>query len=255
VNDDQLLRYSRQLFLPDIDVAGQEKLLSAQVLIIGLGGLGSPVALYLAAAGVGALIFNDDDIVDITNLQRQVLYTSADIKKSKVIAAKTQCLAINPDIEINTYNKRLSFEELVDVAKTVDIIIDGSDNFETRYRVNQVAVKLEKALMSGAAIGWDGQWALYQGYLADAPCYACVFPSTAPVEELRCSETGVVGPVVGAIGIMQSLAVLQYLLKLSPMSSILHQFDGKQLQWRQTTIQKDSKCLVCGSRYPMDRKR
>ena len=205
LTDNQLLRYSRHIFLPEIDVAGQEKILNTKVLIIGAGGLGSAVSYYLAASGIGTLYISDHDTVELSNLQRQIVHRMSDIGKLKAESARDNLLALNPDIKVipvSGLSDQLSqdFQEAITVA---DIIIDASDNFATRYQVNALCLKYQKPLISGSSIAWQGQVAIFPLHLKDSACYACLYPeqNAATEQQAQCSATGVVSPLVGIIGV------------------------------------------------------
>jgi len=246
LSDQQLLRYSRQIMLGDIDVEGQEKLLNSKVLIVGLGGLGSPVALYLAAAGVGELILLDDDAVDLSNLQRQIIHDQAGIGLAKVASAAMRIEAINPDIKVQQIGKRLLKEQLAEQITGVDLVVDCTDNFATRYLINELCVVAAKPLVSGAAIRMEGQLLTVDPSVAGSPCYQCLYPRQEEVEELSCSEAGVLAPLVGVIGSMQALEVLKVLLEVGdPLVGRLMIFDAKSMQWQSLKLKADSNCPVC----------
>ena len=208
MNDEQLLRYSRQIMLPDVDVAGQDKLLNARVLIIGLGGLGSPVSMYLAAAGVGHLVLADFDEVDITNLQRQIAHSGADVGRPKVDSARDTLLAFNPDIQVTAINQALEGEELSEQVRLADAVVDCTDNFAIRFALNEACVAHKTPLISGAAIRLEGQVAVYDSRNEDSPCYRCLYQE-GDEESLTCSESGVIAPLVGMIGATQALETMK----------------------------------------------
>ncbi|WP_455374791.1 HesA/MoeB/ThiF family protein [Kaarinaea lacus] len=245
MDDEQLLRYSRQIMLPAIDVEGQSKLLSSTVLIIGLGGLGSPVAMYLASAGVGKLILCDDDKVDLSNLQRQIAHHTADIGIPKTQSAKNTLLALNPDICVETHEKRLGRDELVEQVKSCDVVVDASDNFETRFLLNEVCVELRKPLVSGAAIRMEGQVTVFSNKSPQDPCYRCLYRDQGEIAE-SCSESGVLSPIVGLIGSIQALETLKLLTNVGDtLNGRLLVFDGATMEVREIRLKKDPKCPVC----------
>ena len=245
MNDDQLLRYSRQIMLPAIDIEGQSKLLSSTVLVVGLGGLGSPVAMYLASAGVGKLILCDDDVVDLSNLQRQIIHHTADIGTPKTLSARKTLLALNPDVSVETVEKRLNPTELQQYAGNCDVVVDASDNFETRFLLNEVCVNLGKPLVSGAAIRMEGQITVFSNKTPQDPCYRCLYRESGDTNEL-CSESGVFAPIVGIIGSIQALETLKILTNMgNTLSGRLLILDGSTLEWREIRLKKDPNCPVC----------
>lgn len=247
MNDDQLLRYSRQIMLPQMGFEGQQALADASVLIIGLGGLGSPAALYLASAGVGQLTLVDDDSVELSNLQRQIIHHHHNIGERKVASAKSNLLAINPDIDIVTIDQRLDEAALAEQVQRADIILDASDNFATRFNINRACVKYKKPLVSGAAIQFEGQISVFDSRDNHCPCYSCLYPEQG--EDVQtCSESGVLAPVVGVIGSMQALEAIKLICKIGePLYGRLLLFDALSLQWRSMNFKKDPHCLVCGT--------
>ena len=246
MNDEQLLRYSRQIMLPQIDVAGQQKLLGSTALIIGMGGLGSPVALYLAAAGVGHLMLVDFDDVELSNLQRQILHTSNDIGKAKVDSAYQTLVSINPDIKITPINKQLDKAALMGYVKQSDIVIDGTDNFTTRFTVNETCVASKTPLVSGAAIRMEGQLTVFMNDGKGA-CYRCLYQDESEAE-LRCSENGVLAPVVGVIGSLQAVEAIKILTGIGEtLNNRLLVMDALHMDLRILKLKKDPACPVCGS--------
>jgi molybdopterin-synthase adenylyltransferase len=247
MEDNQLLRYSRQILLPQIDIAGQQKLLSARALIIGLGGLGSPAALYLCAAGIGLLALNDFDTVDLSNLQRQVLHDTASIGLSKVESAQKQLHDLNPDTQIVALNRRLETEELLEQVKLADIVLDCSDNFATRFAVNAACVKTATPLISGAVIRFEGHIAVFTPGTNDSPCYNCLYHKDGEQEE-SCARNGIVAPLPGIIGSMQALEAIKSLLGIgrSPVGKLLI-FDALNSEWHQLALRRDPACPCCGS--------
>ncbi len=245
MNDNDLLRYSRQIMLSDIDVEGQEKLLASSVLIVGLGGLGSPVALYLAAAGVGHLQLADFDTVDLSNLQRQIIHDSSDIDISKVLSAEEKISRINPSVRVTAHNKKLVGTDLDEVIKRVDLVIDCSDNFSTRFAINQSCVNTRTPLVSGAAIRLEGQVTVFDSRKEDSPCYRCLYEEIDD-SNLSCSENGVLAPLVGIIGSMQAVEAMKILCGFgSPLIGRLQILDAKTMSWRELKLKKDPACPSC----------
>jgi adenylyltransferase/sulfurtransferase len=245
-SDDELDRYARQLILKQIGGAGQQALSRARVALVGLGGLGCPAALYLAGAGIGTLTLIDDDIVSLSNLPRQILYTSADIGAPKVEAAARALTAHNPHVEINAHNARLSAES-ADRLAGHDLILDGSDSFATRLAVNAAAVRLHIPLVSGAIGPFDGQFGLFEGHRADAPCYQCLIGAAQDRPGQSCAEQGVLGPVAGLIGSLMAFEAIRALTGFgTPARGALTIFDGLSGQSRRLTLPKDPACPICG---------
>ncbi len=248
MNDDQLLRYSRHILLDDIGIEGQQRLLAAHALVIGAGGLGSPVALYLGTAGVGRITLVDDDTVDLTNLQRQIAHGVSRIGQPKAASARQSILAINPDVEVTALQQRADETLLDRLAPQADVVLDCSDNFRTRQAVNRACVVHRRPLVSGAAVGFDGQLAVYDTRVADAPCYACVFPPEATVEEINCATMGVFAPLVGIIGSMQAAEALKLLAGVGrPLAGRLQLLDARAMEWSQITLQRSLDCTVCAA--------
>ena len=245
MNDEQLLRYSRQIMLPSIDVEGQAKLLASRVLIIGVGGLGSPVAMYLAAAGVGRIILCDDDKVDLSNLQRQIAHRTSDIGIAKTQSAKNTLLALNPEISVDTIEKRLTRSELLEQVNSCDVVVDASDNFETRFLLNEVCVETHKPLVSGAAIRMEGQITVFSNKTPQDPCYRCLYRNEGELTE-TCSESGVLAPIVGIVGSIQALETLKLLANVGKLlSGRLLIIDGNTMEWREIRLKKDPECPIC----------
>jgi molybdopterin/thiamine biosynthesis adenylyltransferase len=248
VDDQQLLRYSRQILLPQIDIAGQQRLLDSRVLIVGLGGLGAPVALYLAAAGVGTLVLADHDQVDLTNLQRQIIHHTADIGRAKVDSAADHLLALNPQIQIRRLEEALADSALQDAVTGVDLVLDCSDNFATRQAVNAACVAFNKPLVSGAAIRLEGQLSVFDPRIADSPCYQCLY-GNGDDQTLSCSEAGVIGPLVGLVGSLQALEALKLLADFGePLVGRLLLIDALTSRFREMRIRRDPACSCCGAR-------
>jgi len=242
VNDQQLLRYSRHILLADVDIDGQEKILASKILIIGLGGLGSPVAMYLAAAGVGELMLADFDRVDESNLQRQIIHTQAAIGQAKVASARRSLLQINPGLNVEAIDQRLDAASIGVYVAKADVVIDCSDRLGTRLMVNKACVKAGTPLVSGAAIGWEGQLAVFNLAEPAGPCYACVYQNAD--DSLRCAEAGVLSPLVGVVGSMQALEALKVVLGLAQDTQLLL-YDAKRLQWQSLAVKKNPSCLHC----------
>ncbi|WP_145520897.1 HesA/MoeB/ThiF family protein [Yersinia mollaretii] len=245
LSDQDFLRYSRQLLLEDLGPEGQQKLKQASVLIVGLGGLGSPAALYLAAAGVGKLWLADDDALEISNLQRQVLYRTADMGQNKAKLAQRHLQSLNPQIEAITLDQRLAGSILTEAVAAVDLVLDCCDNMETRHQVNAACVLAGKPLISGSAVGFSGQLLIIEPPYAHG-CYACLYPSKE-TQQRNCRTAGVLGPVVGVIGTLQALEAIKMLAGLpSALSGKLRLFDGKQQSWSTLQLSKASHCPACG---------
>lgn len=247
MDDAQLLRYSRQIMLPQLDIEGQETLLAARALIVGAGGLGSPAAMYLAAAGVGQLVIADHDVVELSNLQRQLLHHDKDIGRNKAASAHDTLATINPDIKIIPIPQKLHDEQLDDEVRLADVVLDCSDNFATRFAVNAACVKNRTPLVSGAAIRMEGQVAVFDSRQADSPCYHCLYKDGEEADQ-TCSENGVLSPVVGIIGSLQALEALKVILSLGEtLTGRLLAFDGLTLEWRTLKLQQDPACKTCNS--------
>lgn len=249
MNDNQLLRYSRHILLDQIGIEGQQKILAAHALIIGAGGLGSPAALYLASAGIGKITIVDDDEVDLTNLQRQILHTTERVGKDKVDSAKISLQQINPDVEVVALKERLKGQRLQELVRSASVVLDCSDNFKTRHAVNAACVEFSVPLVSGAAISFDGQLSVFDTRHSDAPCYACLFPPDQDVEEVRCSTMGVFSPLVGIIGTMQAAEALKLVMNLGQsVSGRLLLLDAMQMEWTCIGVSKNHECAVCGAK-------
>ena len=249
MNDNQLLRYSRHILLPQIGYEGQEKLVNSSALIVGAGGLGAPVALYLAAGGVGQLTICDFDAVDLTNLQRQVIHTTQSVGINKAISAQQTIAAINPEVHVQTICRKSSEAEFTELVATADVIIDCSDNFQTRYLLNSICVRLRKPLVSGAAIGFEGQVTVFDLRNDDSPCYHCLFPDMGAEEAMRCAENGVFAPLVGMIGTTQAAEAMKLLLGLGEsLQGRLLLLDVQAMEWRSIRLSRDPSCTVCASR-------
>jgi molybdopterin/thiamine biosynthesis adenylyltransferase len=251
MNDDQLLRYSRHVLLDDIGIEGQQRLLASHALIIGAGGLGSPVALYLATAGVGRLTIIDHDTVDLTNLQRQIAHNLSRVGQPKADSARQSIAAINPDVQVRSLRQRADAARLEGWVAEADIVLDCSDNFATRHAVNGACVRARKPLVSGAAIGFDGQISVYDSRgEADraTPCYACLFPPDQAFEETACSTMGVFAPLVGIIGTMQAAEALKLLAGVGQsLAGRLLMLDARSMRWDEVRLARQPDCPVCGN--------
>jgi adenylyltransferase/sulfurtransferase len=247
MDDRQLLRYSRHILLPQIGIEGQEKLRRARVLIIGLGGLGSPAAMYLAASGVGQLVLTDPDQVDLTNLQRQIVHTTDAVGEPKVASAARTLRALNPEVTLTLLERRLDEPELSEQARLADVVVDGSDNFETRFAVNRACVAARKPLVSGAVVRFEGQVAVFRPDLPDGSCYRCLYhESDEPPEP--CAQFGVLAPAAGIIGAIQAAETLKLLLGLGgTLSGRLLAFDALAMEWRELRLKRDLACPACGT--------
>ncbi len=246
MNDNQLLRYSRHILLPQIEYAGQEKLTKSHALIVGAGGLGAPVALYLAASGVGKLTICDFDTVDLTNLQRQIIHTTQSVGINKAVSAQQTIYEINPEVNVQTIQQKSTEAEFTKLAAEADVIIDCSDNFATRYALNRVCLALKKPLVSGAAVQFEGQITVYDFRHESSPCYHCLFPDTGTDQELRCAENGVFAPLVGMIGTTQAAEALKLILNIGEsLQSRLLLLDALSMEWRTIKFARDPKCAVC----------
>ena len=247
MNDDQLLRYSRHILLTEMGIEGQEKLLAAHALVIGAGGLGSPAAMYLASGGVGRITLADGDSVDLTNLQRQILHTTAAVGRAKAYSGKDTLAELNPEIEVAAIPERLEGERLARIVASADIVLDCSDNFATRHAVNRACVKYRKPLVSGAGVRFDGQVSVFDLRQGDAPCYNCLFPEDTETEETRCAVMGVFAPLTGIIGAVQAAETLKLLAGAGEsLNGRLLLFDCLRTEWRSIRLTKDPACKVCG---------
>ena len=246
MNDHELLRYSKQIMLPQIDIEGQQKINDSTILIIGMGGLGSPTALYLAAAGVGHIVIADFDQVELSNLQRQIIHNTSDIGDDKVNSAKTKLLELNPNITVTIVNEIMHSDNLASLIKNVDIVLDGTDNFESRFEINKACVECHKPLISAAVIRFEGQLSVFKGYEVDQPCYQCLYSEEGGSRE-SCVESGVLAPVAGLVGTMQALQAIKVLLGIGEqLCGELLLIDGLDLSFRKVKIAKDSECPICG---------
>ncbi len=250
MNDAQLLRYSRHILLDDLGIEGQERLLGSHALVIGAGGLGSPVALYLGSAGVGRITLVDHDTVDATNLQRQIAHTLDRIGVPKAESARTAIAAINPDPKVTALLQRADAALLDQLLPTADVVLDCTDNFSTRHAINRACVRHRKPLVSGAAIRMDGQLSVYDPREAASPCYACVFPEDSGVEEVRCATMGVFAPLVGIVGTLQAAEALKLLAGLgSRLVGQLMMIDGRDMAFNSIGLPRNPQCRVCGAQH------
>jgi molybdopterin/thiamine biosynthesis adenylyltransferase len=255
LSDAQLLRYSRQIFLPEIDEAGQRRLARARVLVLGLGGLGSPVATYLAAAGVGTLVLSDPDLVDVSNLHRQILHRTATVGMPKTESARATLSALNPEVELVTHARRLTGDDLLDAVREADLVVDGTDNFESRFELNLACVTLRRPLVYGAVVGMEGQASVFRNDQDDSPCYACLYQDTAGHPDgtrsasswENCTGQGVLGPVAGLVGCIQATEALKLLLGLeSGLLGRLLLIDARSMEFHRFRLRKDPACPACG---------
>ena len=246
MNDNQLLRYSRQIMLPQCDIEGQQKLLTSKVLIVGAGGLGSPASMYLAAAGIGHITIYDNDVVELSNLQRQIAHNTPDIGLDKVISTQQSLKNLNPDVEVIAVNQKLTGETLDAEVLAADIVLDCSDNFATRFAINQACVNHQTPLVSGAAIRFEGQVSVFSPGKNDSPCYNCLYSSDG--EELQtCSTNGVIAPITGIIGSIQALEAIKLIISAGePLIGKLLLLDGLTMEWRTMKLKKNLNCPTCG---------
>ena len=251
MNDDQLLRYSRHILLDDIGIEGQHRLLEARALIVGAGGLGSPVALFLASAGVGRITLVDFDTVDLTNLQRQIAHATARVGHPKVASAATAMAALNPEVQVVALQERVDAARLSTLVTDADVVIDCSDNFATRHAVNAACVAHAKPLVSGAAVGFDGQISVYDTRDGTQPCYACIFPPEATQVDAHCATMGVFAPLVGIIGSLQAAEALKLLAGVgTSLAGRLQMLDARTMEWSEIRLSRTEECAVCGASSP-----
>ena len=246
MTDDQLLRYSRHILLDEMGIEGQEKVLNAHALIIGAGGLGSPAALYLASAGVGRITLVDDDVVDLTNLQRQIAHTTARVGLPKVASAATAMQAINPEVHVSALQMRADDAALDRLVQDASVVLDCSDNYATRHAINAACVRHRRPLVAGAAIRFDAQITVVDPRDDACPCYACVFPPDADFEEVRCSTMGVFAPLVGVVGAMQAAEALKLVAGIgASLAGRLLMLDGRTMEWSTMHVARAAQCPVC----------
>ncbi len=249
MNDQQLLRYSRHILLDEIGIEGQEKLLAAHALVIGAGGLGSPVALYLASAGIGRITLVDHDSVDLTNLQRQILHTTERVGQPKVESGKRSLAAINPDVEVVALCERADEARLAALVASATVVLDCTDNFRTRHAINRACVEAGVPLVSGAAIRMDGQVAVFDARGGETACYACLFPPDQQFEEVQCSTMGVFAPLVGIIGTMQAAEALKLVAGIGEsLANRLLLLDARHMEWTSIRTAKSPDCPICAGR-------
>jgi len=248
MNDDQLRRYSRHLLLPEIDLEGQDSLLGARVLLVGLGGLGSPIAMYLAASGIGGLVLCDDDAVELSNLQRQILHKTADLGRNKALSAADSVHALNPDIQATIISSKLVGERLIAEVEKADLVIDATDNFPTRHALNEACVTLRTPLISGAVIRMEGQVTSFRFDLTSSPCYHCLYPDQGDLQE-TCAQTGVLAPLAGVIGSLQAVEAIKILLNIgTSLHGRLLQINARTMAWRTSALKPDPSCPVCSTK-------
>ena len=245
MKDEQLLRFSRQIMLPEMDVAGQQKLVDATVLIVGMGGLGCPAAMYLAAAGVGHLIIADDDTVELTNLQRQIAHEHRNLGESKVSSAKASLRGLNPDVCVTQIDKRLEGESLNQAVSGADVVVDASDNFATRFAINRSCLKNHKPLVSGAAIRMEGQVAVFDSGNPESPCYRCLYNENTE-DDANCSQNGVMAPLADIIGSVQAMETIKVITGIgNNLTGRLLLLDATTMQWREMKLPCDPNCPAC----------
>ncbi len=246
MDDSTLLRYNRQIMMPALGIEGQAKIMESTVLIVGLGGLGSPVAMYLASSGIGNLVLNDFDDVDLSNLQRQIVHTTESVGQPKVKSAMATLKALNPQIKLLGIHRKLSREELIEQVSGADVVVDATDNFGIRFLINEACVRTRTPLVSGAAIRTEGHLIVYRADLDDSACFRCLYSPDDEPEE-RCSETGVLGSLCGTIGSLQATEVLKIIAQFGPsMYGRLVLFDAARTEWQEVRVHKDPSCPVCG---------
>lgn len=247
MNDQQLLRYSRHILLDDIGIEGQGEILAAHALIIGAGGLGSPVSYYLASAGVGKITLVDNDTIDLTNLQRQILHTTDRVGQSKAESGKLTMLQINPEVTVVALQERLEGERLNELVRSASIVLDCTDNFATRHAINRACVAYKVPLVSAGAVMFDGQISVYDKRHDDSPCYSCLFPENEAFPEIHCSTMGVFAPLVGIIGASQAAEALKLLAGIGQsLEGRLLMLDARSMEWSSIGISRNPECPVCG---------
>ena len=247
MNDQQLLRYSRQIMLPQIDIEGQQKLLASKVLIVGAGGLGSPASIYLAAAGVGQITIYDDDEVDLSNLQRQIAHHMNDIGTDKVISTQQTLKKINPEVKVIAVKQRLIGDVLNKEVECADIVLDCCDNFSTRFAINLACVKYQTALVSGAAIRFEGQVSVFTPGINNSPCYNCLYTDNGD-EMQNCASNGVIAPITGIIGSIQAIEAMKLIINIGKtLTGRLLLLDGLTMQWNEMKLSKNKQCPTCGA--------
>ncbi len=246
LSDQDLLRYSRHILMPEIGIEGQRRISAARVLMVGAGGLGSPAALYLAAAGIGTLVIADGDTVDLTNLQRQIVHREDRLGEPKVSSARAALAGINPHIRIETLHQRLAGAALDAAISAVDLVLDCSDNFQTRHAINRACVKWQRPLVSGAGVRFDGQVSVFDSRREDSPCYECLFPEDATPEEVRCAVMGVFAPLTGIVGTLQAAEALKLIARAgTSLCGRLLIIDALGMDFRSVRVPRDPQCKVC----------
>ena len=246
MDDNQLLRYSRHILLPQIAYEGQQQLTQSHALIIGAGGLGSPIAMYLAAAGVGKLTICDFDTVDLTNLQRQIIHQTASVGINKALSAQQTLQQLNPEVQVVPITSKANEDTMAELVKQADVVLDGSDNFATRYMLNRLCCRYQKPLVSGAAISFEGQVSVFDFRKPDTPCYACLFPDDGSENSMRCADNGVFSPLVGIIGATQAAEAIKVLLGIGQtLTGRLLLLDSLSMEWRSIQLKRDPKCAIC----------
>lgn len=246
MNPHELQRYGRHIVLREVGAEGQEKLLHSRVLIVGLGGLGSPIAMYLAASGIGHLVIVDYDVVDLSNLQRQIVHVTANIGRDKAASAAEMLRALNPDITITALNANLQDQELREQVRLADAVVDATDNFATRFTLNRYCVEFKKPFISGAVVRLEGQVTVFDPRLPDSPCYRCLYKEMDEIGE-SCARIGVLAPVPGIIGTVQATETLKILLGIGPtLAGRLVILDARAMEWREIALPRDPACPVCG---------
>lgn len=246
MNDDQLLRYSRQMMLPEIDAAGQQRLGAAHVLIVGMGGLGSAAAMYLASSGVGRLTLVDFDTVELSNLQRQIIYANTDIGRAKVTAAAERLRALNPEVHIDTIHAQLDDKRMSEAIAQTGLVVDCCDNFAVRFQINRACREQVKPLVSAAAIRFEAQISVFDPRQPDSPCYRCLYSDEAQVAE-TCTANGVIAPLLGVIGSLEAIEAMKLIMGIgTPLTGRLLLFDALRMEWRSTRLPRDPDCPVCG---------
>lgn len=246
MNDAQLLRYSRQIMLPQVDIVGQQTMLASKALIVGAGGLGSPAAMYLAAAGIGEITIYDNDEVDLSNLQRQIAHHTRDVGSGKALSAKNTLMALNPDVRVRAVKQRLTGDALLQEVAMHDVVLDCSDNFVTRFAINNACVKQRKPLVSGAAIRFEGQVSVFEPGQENSPCYNCLYADIGD-EQQSCARNGVIAPLTGIIGSVQALEALKVLLGVGrTLTGRLLLLDGLTMEWNSLVLHKNPRCPTCG---------
>ncbi|MFL2526642.1 MAG: HesA/MoeB/ThiF family protein [Candidatus Azotimanducaceae bacterium] len=250
MDDTTLLRYSRQIMLPELDIAGQEKLLDAKVLVLGMGGLGCPVALYLSATGIGELILADDDEVEISNLQRQIAHFQNSVGMNKAKSVGATLTNLNPNQRTTLIEYRMNSSDLEQRLPSIDLVIDCTDNLKSRYLVNEICWMHDKPLISGAAIRWEGHVSMFDGSVRDSPCYQCLYPEADNFDEtnLNCSENGVVSPLVGIIGTTQAMEAIKVITGIGEtLLGKVAYYDAKQAEWKKFSLSKATNCPICST--------